>query len=65
MTYYRGIDLHSTNSVVVVTDGADRVVFKGRLANELRTVADTLAVPPIYFIRAAGTDFGEKDYGRG
>ncbi len=43
MTYYCGIDLHSTNSVVVVIDGADRVAFKGRLRNELRMIVDALA----------------------
>ena len=43
MTYYCGIDLHSTNSVVVVIDGADRVAFKKRLRNELRMIVDALA----------------------
>ena len=43
MTYYCGIDLHSTNSVVVVIDGTDRVAFKGRLRNELRMIVDALA----------------------
>ena len=35
MKYYCGIDLHSTNSVVVVIDEEDRVVFQGRLGNSL------------------------------
>lgn len=43
MTYYCGIDLHSTNSVVVVTDGADKVVCRKRLGNELGTILDALA----------------------
>ena len=43
MTYYCGIDLHATNSVVVVIDGTDRVAFKGRLRNELGMVVDALA----------------------
>ena len=32
---YRGIDLHSNNSVVTVTDEADRVVAEKRLPNGL------------------------------
>jgi len=43
MRYYCGIDLHSSNSVVVVIDEADRVAFKGRLANELGVIVDALA----------------------
>ncbi len=43
MPYYCGIDLHSTNSVVVVIDEADRVAFKKRLRNELRLIVDALA----------------------
>ena len=35
MTCYSGIDLHSTNSVVVVSDEADRVALQRRLPNEL------------------------------
>lgn len=35
MTWYSGIDLHSTNSVVVVIDEADRVAYQRRLPNEL------------------------------
>jgi transposase len=32
---YSGIDLHSNNCVVVVTDEEDRVVVEKRLPNEL------------------------------
>ncbi|MGF6301420.1 hypothetical protein OKW42_004773 [Paraburkholderia sp. WC7.3d] len=32
---YCGIDLHSTNSVISVTDETDRVVAEKRLSNEL------------------------------
>jgi hypothetical protein len=32
---YSGIDLHSNNSVVTVTDEADRVVAEKRLPNDL------------------------------
>jgi transposase len=35
MTCYSGIDLHSNNSVVVVSDAADRVLYQRRLPNEL------------------------------
>lgn len=38
MALYAGIDLHSTNSVVVVQDDEDRVIGRRRLANDLRTV---------------------------
>ncbi len=38
MKLYVGIDLHSTNSVVVVQDEEDRVIARRRLANDLRTV---------------------------
>ncbi len=43
MTYYCGIDLHSTNSVIVVTGEADGIVFKRRLPNELRLIEKALA----------------------
>lgn len=32
---YSGIDLHSNNSVVTVTDEGDRVVAEKRMPNEL------------------------------
>ena len=35
MTCYSGIDLHSNNSVVVVSDEADRVAYQRRLPNDL------------------------------
>lgn len=35
---YSGIDLHSTNSVILVSDEADRIVCKRRVPNELATV---------------------------
>jgi len=40
---YSGIDLHSTNSVVVVSDETDRIVCKRRVPNELGAVLATLA----------------------
>jgi transposase len=40
---YGGIDLHANNSVVVVLDEEDHVVFHKRLANELETILPQLA----------------------
>jgi transposase len=40
---YSGIDLHSTNSVVVVSDEADHVVCKRRAPNDLASILATLA----------------------
>jgi transposase len=40
---YSGIDLHSTNSVVVVSDEADQVVCRRRLPNNLAQILATLA----------------------
>ncbi|MCH7995155.1 MAG: transposase [Planctomycetes bacterium] len=37
MVWYAGIDLHSTNSVVVVLDERDKVVRRARLTNHLET----------------------------
>jgi transposase len=42
MTCYSGIDLHSTNSVVVVSDETDRVLYQRRLPNELSGIAAAL-----------------------
>lgn len=42
MRVYSGIDLHSNNSVVVISDEADRVVYRGRLPNELGKVLEAL-----------------------
>src|SRR5919106_1032201 len=39
---YSGIDLHSNNNVVVVSDEADRVVYRRRLPNELGKVLEAL-----------------------
>jgi transposase len=43
MKKYSGIDLHSNNSVVVVTDEEDRIVFQKRLANKLDEILIALA----------------------
>ena len=38
MNKFIGIDLHSNNSVIVVTDEEDRVVFQKRLPNSLEEI---------------------------
>lgn len=40
---YSGIDLHSNNSVVVVTDETDRILYQKRLPNRLEDVLAALA----------------------
>ena len=40
---YSAIDLHSNNSVVVVTDEVDRVIVERRMPNELRAIVALLA----------------------
>lgn len=42
MRVYSGIDLHSNNSVLVVSDEADRVLFRGRLPNRLEEILAAL-----------------------
>lgn len=42
MRWYSGIDLHSNNNLVAVIDGADRVVYRRRLPNELGKVLEAL-----------------------
>src|SRR6266403_2136804 len=42
MNKFSGIDLHSNNSVVVVSDEADRVVYQQRLPNELPVILQAL-----------------------
>jgi len=40
---YAAIDLHSNNSVVVVIDEQDRVVYERRLPNSLETILGHLS----------------------
>lgn len=42
MKKYSGIDLHSNNSVVSISDEADRVIYAKRLPNELAKVLEAL-----------------------
>ena len=39
---YCGIDLHSNNSVMIVSDEEDRIVFSRRLPNELGQIGAAL-----------------------
>lgn len=43
MKLYGAIDLHSNNSVVVVIDEQDRVVYEKRLANDLALIVEQLS----------------------
>ena len=42
MGCYVGIDLHATNSMVVVSDDADRVLYQKRLRNDLALILAAL-----------------------
>jgi len=52
MRLYCGIDLHSNNSYLVVSDEKDRVVYQHRLRNELGAILEALAP---YAERLVGT----------
>ena len=43
MELYAGIDLHANNSVVVIIDEEDRILYQKRLRNELGTLLQALA----------------------
>ena len=43
MKLYAGIELHANNSVGVVIDTEDRVLYQKRLRNELREILSALA----------------------
>ena len=44
MKLYCGIDLHSNNSVVVLLDGADKVIYQKKLNNDLTLILEQLSV---------------------
>ena len=44
MKLYGAIDLHSTNSVLVVIDEEDKIVYQKRLPNELAVILQQLSV---------------------
>jgi hypothetical protein len=43
MSLYGGIDLHANNSVVVVINEQDQVIYQKRLPNDLATLLEQLA----------------------
>lgn len=43
MALYGGIDLHSNNNVIALTDESDRMVYRKRLPNDIETVLAALA----------------------
>ena len=43
MKLYGGIDLHSNNNVLALTDETDRIVYRKRLPNDVETILDVLA----------------------
>lgn len=50
MTYFAGIDLHATNSVLAVIDDADRVLYQQRLRNDLPLILTGYRCPPTMFL---------------
>ena len=44
MKLYCGIDLHSNNSVVVILDEADKVIYQKKLNNDLFSILQQLSV---------------------
>ena len=42
MPLYGGIDLHANNSVVVVLNEQDEVIYQKRLPNDLTTIIEQL-----------------------
>ena len=43
MSLYGGIDLHANNSVIVLLNEQDQVIYQQRLANHLPTILEQLA----------------------
>jgi transposase len=43
MKLYGGIDLHSNNNVIALTDETDRMIYRKRLPNDVETVLAALA----------------------
>ena len=44
MKLYCGIDLHSNNSVVVILDEEDTVVYQKKLSNQIDVIVNQLSV---------------------
>lgn len=43
MSLYGGIDLHANNSVVVVINEQDQIIYQKRLPNDLAAILEQLA----------------------
>ena len=43
MPLYGGIDLHANNSVIVLLNDQDEVIYRKRLSNDLPTILEQLA----------------------
>jgi hypothetical protein len=57
--FYGGIDLHCNNSVVVVMDEGGEVVYRRRLANDLRRIQEALA--PLCLAKIPSAPFNRTD----
>ena len=44
MKLYCGIDLHSNNSVIVILDEADTVIYQKKLSNQIDVILEQLSV---------------------
>jgi transposase len=44
MKLYGGVDLHSNNSVIVLSDENDKVIYRPRLPNDIELVLAELAL---------------------
>ena len=42
MSLYGGIDLHANNSVIVLLNEQDEVIYRKRLSNDLPTILETI-----------------------
>ena len=60
---YCGIDLHSNNSVVVVSDEEDRIVFSKRLPNDLAQILARLPRHLAPWLRAEQPHVASADEG--
>ena len=61
---YSGIDLHSNNSVVVVSDEADRVLVRRRVPNDAEAILALLAAHRDD-LHVAGYDVAYQEYSGG
>ena len=61
---YSGIDLHSNNSVVVVSDEADRVLVRRRVANDAAAIL-ALGAVSLFVFPLIGRALGMSDHAYG